>query len=250
VAISSNRRRGKRVVTPIRRYIQGIDTISQFEDLMKSDTAEVPLDLAVSLIAVTADNSLSVSGLIGRFDDLAASIQCATPHQLMNSLFGSGKFTGNTVEYDDPANSLINHVLDRRLGVPITLGVLAMEIGSRVGVPIIGIGMPGHFLCATTSNGSEGVVYFDPFHGPEPLLATDCQVLYRRLTSLNNWSDEFLGSTPSRQVVVRILNNLKSIYLRRNDVANIRWVMRLRTVIPELAAEEQRQFARLVRSSN
>ncbi|MHB1090085.1 MAG: transglutaminase family protein [Ilumatobacteraceae bacterium] len=232
------------------RYIQGIDTISQFEDLMKPDNGEVPLDLAVSLIAVSADNSLSVNGLIGRFDDLAASIQCATPQQLMNSLFGSGKFTGNTVEYDDPTNSLIDHVFDRRLGTPIILSVLAMEIGSRVGVPITGIGMPGHFLCATIPTGSDSVVYFDPFHGPGSHSAADCQMLYQRLTSLTNWSDEFLGSTPSRQVVVRILNNLKAIYLRRNDVANIRWVMRLRTVIPELAAEEQRQFARLVRASN
>lgn len=232
------------------RYIQGIDTISEFEKLMRPDNAEVSLDLALSLIAVTADNSLSVNRLVGRFDDLAASIQCATPQQLMNSLFGSGKFTGNTVEYDDPTNSLINHVFDRRLGIPITLGVLAVEIGSRVGVPITGIGMPGHFLCATAATGGDSIVYFDPFHGPEPLSAADSRMLYRRLTSLDNWSDEFLIPTPSRQLVVRILNNLKSIYLRRNDVANIRWVMRLRTVIPELAAEEQRQFARLVRSSN
>jgi regulator of sirC expression with transglutaminase-like and TPR domain len=217
---------------------------------MKPDNAEIPLDVAMALIAVTADNSLSVNRLIGRFDDLAASIQCATPQQLMNSLFGSGKFTGNTVEYDDPTNSLINHVLDRRLGIPITLGVVAMEIGSRVGVPITGIGMPGHFLCATDLTGSDSVVYFDPFHGPEPLSAADSQMLYRRLTSLDNWSDEFLMPTSSRQLVIRILNNLKAIYLRRNDVPNIRWVMRLRTVIPELAAEEQRQFARLVRSSN
>ena len=217
---------------------------------MKTDSADVPLDLAMSLIAVTADNSLSVNGLIRRFDDLAASIQCATPQQLMNSLFGSGKFTGNTVEYDDPANSLINQVLDRRLGIPITLGVLAMEIGSRVGVPITGIGMPGHFLCAAEPLGVDSAVYFDPFHGPGPLSATESQTLYRRLTSLDNWSEEFLMPTPSRQVVVRILNNLKAIYLRRNDVANIRWVMRLRTVIPELTADEQRQFARLVRSSN
>lgn len=232
------------------RYIQGIDTISQFQDLMKPDNADVPLDLAVSLIAVTADNSLSVNGLIGRFDDLAASVQCATPQQLMNSLFGSGRFTGNTVEYDDPTNSLINHVFDRRLGIPITLGVLAMEIGSRVGVPVTGIGMPGHFLCAADHATGEEAVYFDPFHGSEPLSATECQMLYRRLTSLDNWSGEFLVPTPSRQLVVRILNNLKSIYLRRGDVVGIRWVMRLRTVIPELAVEEQRQFARLVRSSN
>lgn len=217
---------------------------------MKTDSADVPLDLALSLIAATADNSLSVNNLIRRFDDLAASIQCATPQQLMNSLFGSGKFTGNTIEYDDPANSLINQVFDRRLGVPITLGVLAMEIGSRVGVPITGIGMPGHFLCSTTLSDEDLVVYFDPFHGSGPLSAAECKNLYRRLTSLDNWSEAFLMSTPSRQVVLRILNNLKSIYLRRNDVANIRWVMRLRTVIPELTAEEQRQFARLVRSSN
>ncbi len=218
--------------------------------LMKADSADVPLDLALSLIAATADSSLSANNLIRRFDDLAASIQCATPQQLMNSLFGSGKFTGNTIEYDDPANSLINHVFDRRLGVPITLGVLAMEIGSRVGVPITGIGMPGHFLCSTTLIDEDMVVYFDPFHGPGPLSAAECKNLYRRLTSLDNWSETFLMSTPSRQVVLRILNNLKAIYLRRNDVANIRWVMRLRTVIPELTAEEQRQFARLVRSSN
>lgn len=217
---------------------------------MKQDSADVPLDLAMALIAVGADESLKVSGLIKRFDDLAASIQCATSQQLMNSLFGSGKFTGNTIEYDDPANSLINHVFDRRLGIPISLGVLAMEMGSRVGVPITGIGMPGHFLCATAPSGGDPVIYFDPFHGPDSLTAADSQQLYRRLTSLDNWSDEFLMPTPSRQLVVRLLNNLKSIYLRRNDVANIRWVMRLRTVIPELAAEEQRQFARLVRSSN
>lgn len=217
---------------------------------MKPDNGAVPLDLAMSLIAVSADNSLSVKSLLGRFDDLAASVQCATPQQLMNSLFGSGRFTGNTVEYDDPTNSLINHVLDRRLGIPITLGVLAMEIGSRVGVPVTGIGMPGHFLCAAIPTNANEVVYFDPFHGSQPLSSSDCQMLYRRLTSLDNWSDEFLMPTPSRQLVVRILNNLKAIYLRRGDVASIRWVMRLRTVIPELAAEEQRQFARLVRSSN
>lgn len=243
-------RRCRRDVLAICRYIQGIDTISQFEMLMKPDNADVPLDMALSLIAATADDSLAVNNLMGRFDDLAASIQCATPQHLMNSLFGSGKFTGNTVEYDDPTNSLINHVFDRRLGIPITLGVVAMEIGSRVGVPITGIGMPGHFLCATAVTRRDPIVYFDPFHGPGPLSAADCQMLYRRLTSLDNWCDEFLMPTPSRQLVLRILNNLKAIYLRRNDVANIRWVMRLRTVIPELAATEQRQFARLVRSSN
>ncbi len=237
-------------MSTVARYIQGIDTIPQFELLMKSDGADVPLDLALSLIAVTANADLTVSKLIRRFDDLAASIQCATPQQLMNSLFGSGKFTGNTVEYDDPANSLIDQVFERRLGIPITLGVLAMEVGSRVGVPIAGIGMPGHFLCATDPGHEDSTTYFDPFHGPKPLTAAECQNLYKRLTSLDNWCDEFLMPTSSRQVVVRILNNLKAIYLRRNDVANIRWVMRLRTVIPELTAEEKRQFARLVRSSN
>jgi len=235
-----------------RRYILWIDAVEQFRKLMSSKDSDIALDLAVSLIAVATSEGIEVSRLMTRFDELAASVSCAAPQELVDSLFGSGRFTGNTIEYDDPRNSLIDQVLERRLGIPITLSVLAIEIGSRVGIEFVGIGMPGHFLCAPSKQNLSGSIpsYYDPFHGPAPLSATECQTLYQRLTSLENWSDEFLQTTSSRQIVIRILNNLKSIYLRRGDSGGIRTVMRLRTAIPELAAGENKLFAKLVRSTN
>ncbi len=219
---------------------------------MSSGGSEVALDLAVSLIAVAASEDVEISKLMARFDELAASVSCASPQELVDSLFASGRFTGNTVEYDDPRNSLIDQVFERRLGIPIMLSVMAIEIGSRVGIEFVGVGMPGHFLCAPSQEQMSGQMpcYYDPFHGPAPLSTTECQALYQRLTSLDNWSDEFLHTISSRQIVIRILNNLKSIYLRRADSGGIRTVMRLRTAIPELAAGENKLFAKLVRSTN
>lgn len=210
------------------------------------------LDLAVSLMAAAASDDIEVSKLMTRFDELAASVHCATPQELVDSLFGAGRFTGNTVEYDDPRNSLIDQVLERRLGIPITLSVLAIEIGSRVGIEFVGVGMPGHFLCAPAQSVSisSNPIFYDPFHSSAPVSAPECRLLYQRLTSLENWSDEFLRTTSSRQIVIRILNNLKSIYLRRGDSGGIRTVMRLRTAIPELADGENKLFAKLVRSTN
>ena len=228
-----------------------MDAVEQFRKLMKSRDSEVALDLAVSLMAA-ASNGSDASKVMSRFDELAASVHCATPQELVDSLFGPGRFTGNTIEYDDPRNSLIDQVLERRLGIPITLSVLAIEIGSRVGIEFVGVGMPGHFLCAPNQELVLGQfsVYYDPFHGPAAISGAECRALYQRLTSLENWSDEFLRPISSRQIVIRILNNLKSIYLRRQDPGGIRTVMRLRTAIPELAELENKVFAKLVRSTN
>ena len=229
-----------------------MDAVEQFRKLMKPRDTEVALDLAVSLMAAAASQNIEASKVMSRFDDLAASVHCATPQELIDSLFGPGRFTGNTVEYDDPRNSLIDQVLERQLGIPITLSVLAIEIGSRVGIEFVGVGMPGHFLCAPNQELAFGQlsVFYDPFHGSVPICGAECRALYQRLTSLENWSDEFLRPISSRQIVIRILNNLKSIYLRRQDPGGIRTVMRLRTAIPELAEGENKVFAKLVRSTN
>jgi len=82
------------------------------------------------------------------------------------ALFGPEGFRGNRADYYDPANSLLDQVLARRTGIPITLSVLAMEVGRRVGAPLVGIGMPGHFLVPEAPDGSS---FHDPFHrGPPP----------------------------------------------------------------------------------
>jgi regulator of sirC expression with transglutaminase-like and TPR domain len=93
-------------------------------------------------------------------------------------------------------------------------------------------------------------MYFDPFHGNGPLSSDECQLLYEGLTGLGNWSSEFLRPVSNRLTIIRILANLKSIFRRRGDVDGIRWVMRMRLSIPEIASVESAEFARLVRGSN
>ena len=220
----------------------------RFTELFSARGEIVPLDESLALIGHFADPSIDPQLLMGDLDRLASSITATNAVDLMADLFGPSGFTGNTVEYDDPNNSLLQHVIARRLGIPITLCALAIEIGRRVDIDIVGIGMPGHFLCRTASQ--RDLTFFDPFHSAHPLTAEQCKSLYENLTQIDNWSAEFLEPSSSRLMVIRVLSNLKSIYRRRSDVANLRWVMRLRSVIPEIAANESAEFAQLVRRSN
>ena len=208
----------------------------------------MPLDEALALIGHFADSAVDPIMVLGELDRLASTITSTNAVDLMTELFGPSGFTGNSVEYDDPNNSLLQHVLARRLGIPITLCAVAIEVGRRVDIDIVGVGMPGHFLCRTASQ--RELTFFDTFHSPSPLTADQCKRLYENLTQMENWSAEFLEPSSARLMVIRVLSNLKSIYRRRSDIANLRWVMRLRSVIPEIAASESAEFAQLVRRSN
>ena len=220
----------------------------RFRELFQTRGGPVPLDEALAIICWSANSEVDPPSVLDRLDELARQVTATTAEGLMAELFGPSGFVGNSVEYDDPANSLLNQVMSRKLGIPITLSAIAIEVGRRVGIPIIGIGMPGHFLCR--SGEGSGITYFDPFHSPHPLSAQDCRTLYESLTQLDNWSAEFLEPSDARIMVIRTLSNLKSIYRRRSDMANLRWVMRLRIHIPEIAAIESNEFAKLIRRSN
>jgi len=220
----------------------------RFTELFSTRGEIVPLDEALALIGHFADPSSDPHLVLGELDRLASTITSTNAVDLMSELFGPSGFTGNSVEYDDPNNSLLQHVLARRLGIPITLCAVAIEVGRRVDIDIVGVGMPGHFLCRTASQREPS--FFDPFHSPSSLTADQCKRLYENLTQMENWSAEFLEPSSARLMVIRVLSNLKSIYRRRSDIANLRWVMRLRSVIPEIAASESAEFAQLVRRSN
>jgi regulator of sirC expression with transglutaminase-like and TPR domain len=220
----------------------------RFTELFRIRGAVVPLDEALALICHFADEDVDPHMVIAELDQLASTMSATNAVDLIAELFGPSGFTGNSFEYDDPSNSLMHQVITRRLGIPITLCALAIEVGRRVDIDIVGIGMPGHFLCRTASQ--PDLKFFDPFHSPRPLSAEQCKMLYENLTQIDNWSAEFLEPSSSRLMVIRVLSNLKSIYRRRSDVANLRWVMRLRSVIPEIAAAESVEFAQLMRRSN
>jgi regulator of sirC expression with transglutaminase-like and TPR domain len=220
----------------------------RFRELFQTRGGPVPLDEALAIICWSANSEVDPPSVLDRLDELAQQVTATTAEALMAELFGSSGFVGNSIEYDDPANSLLNQVMSRKLGIPITLCAIAIEVGRRVGIPIIGVGMPGHFLCR--SGEGSGITFFDPFHSPRPLSAQECRTLFESLTQLDNWSAEFLEPSDARIMVIRTLSNLKSIYRRRGDMANLRWVMRLRTHIPEIAAVESTEFAKLLRRSN
>jgi len=135
---------------------------------------------------------------------------------LSEYLFDEEKFAGNEREYYDPRNSFLNEVLERRLGIPITLSLVYMEVGGRLGMRIVGVGMPGHFLAKYVDEHEEIVV--DPFRRGIIMNADDCRELLRRVTG--DLIPVTTGDLPvigKKEMLHRMLNNLKGIYLSQKD---------------------------------
>ena len=128
-------------------------------------------------------------------------------------LFEEEQLKGNTEEYFDPRNSFLNDVLERKLGIPITLALIYSEVARRVGLPLFGVGMPGHFLLKHYEADGRQLI-LDPFSRGAQLTPQDCQ---RRLEQIYAgqmpMQPEFLAAVSKRQWLTRMLNNLKTIYL-------------------------------------
>ena len=135
---------------------------------------------------------------------------------LSEYLFDEEKFTGNESDYYDPRNSFLNEVLERRLGIPITLSLVYMEVGRRLGMAVVGVGMPGHFLAKYLGEREEIVI--DPFRRGIIMSAEDCRQLLRRVTGdVLPVSTGDLPVLGPKEMLNRMLNNLKGIYLARTD---------------------------------
>ena len=187
---------------------------------------EEAIDLAEAalLIATHAYPDLDVAHCLARIEALAKTLESriqpdSSPSQrilaLNQYMFGELGFAANEKDYYDPRNSCLNEVLDRRVGIPITLSLLYMEIGARIGLPLEGVSFPGHFLvkCALP----EGSVVLDPYAGGVLLGDADLQ---KRLRDVRG--DEvssaivagMLSAAGKKEIVSRLLRNLKAIYLR------------------------------------
>jgi regulator of sirC expression with transglutaminase-like and TPR domain len=227
-----------------------VDAFGRFVELIQGPDATLPLGEAALLIAAHANPALDVPRYLARLDELATSCPGPTLDLLVGHLFspsGHG-FTGNRVDYYDPRNSLFDQVLDRRLGIPISLSMLALDIGRRIGVPLDGVGMPGHFLLRDRV---DRTVFVDAFHGGRQLDAIGCRLLFRQSAGPSApWLDSYLEPVPRRAIVTRMLANLRVIYQKRADLASLRWVMRLRCEFPDAADEERAELQRLMAPLN
>jgi hypothetical protein len=191
-------------------------------------------------------------------DELAAAVETPTSHGVARFLFGSGRFRGNVTNYQQTENSLLDVVLERGLGIPITLSVLMVEVAGRVGVSLCGVGLPGHFVVGEI----DGVAripnrFFDPFHGGAEVDAEDCRDLVNRLAGRPvAIPPECWYPASGVAIVERMLNNLKAIgttAVRAGDPSALlvlRSVMWLRSCLPTIGESEREEWSRLVAPLN
>lgn len=190
------------------------------------DLAEVALHLAVDEYP-----DLDVAEYLARIDEIAELVAPVVPDnldvvvdELTHILFHDLDYHGNADDYYDPRNSYLNDVLDRRVGIPITLSILAIAVGRRIGVEIVGIGLPGHFIAKAIGNGEE--ILFDPFHGGRSLTPRDCEELVESATGRPfALTPDALAPTPPGLIVSRMLNNLRGIYTKREDFPRVARVL-------------------------
>ena len=217
-----------------------MDPRERFVAAVELPPGDVPLDVAALCIAAHAHPGLDIDAAYARLDELAA--RCPEPEfdALRAHLFRAERFSGNLDHYDDPENSFLDSVLERRLGIPITLSVLMIAVGRRLGIDARGVGMPGHFLVL---DGARGDAWCDPFHGGAMLDAAGCR---RRFDMVYGgamaFQPGFLAPTPPPAIVARMLANLERSKLATDPVQRA-WMCGLHLDIPGISFDERLQLA-------
>ncbi|HEX2229192.1 MAG TPA: transglutaminase-like domain-containing protein, partial [Candidatus Binatia bacterium] len=189
---------------------------------------EDALDLGRAALAIARAEypQLDVGAYLARIDELAAEVRGhlgshrSDLHHSLAALsyvlFQKKGYRGNHDQYFDPKNSFLNDVIDRRTGIPITLSVLYLEIARRIGLQLRGVGFPGHFLVKYLDEDQQIVI--DPFNGGDIKTPESMRQLLKGLYgSTVPWTDRLLDAVTKRQILRRMLNNLKFIYLKQRD---------------------------------
>lgn len=224
-----------------------MENTERFAALVARPESEIHLDEAALLVAAHAYPDLDVPAELERLDDLADSCFAPTLDALVRHLFVDLGFRGNRDDYYDPRNSFLNQVTSRRLGIPISLSVLTIEVGRRLGVPVAGVSMPGHFLLRDRVDSS---VYVDPFARGAMLDRQACRRAFRALHGEDAPFDEsYLEPVGARSTLARLLANLKAIYANQGDATRLAWVLGLRCRIPGTPLEEHREWAKALAAS-
>lgn len=222
------------------------DPTARFAALASRQDRPLPLDEALLLIAAHAGPGVEVTAERARLDALAEGVEPASFDGLRAHLFDELGFTGDQATYYDARNSLLPDVLDRRLGIPITLAVVAMEVGRRCGVEMEGIGMPGHFLVRSVT---EPHRYLDGFDGGRELDEAGCRALFERVVSGMPWDDAYLQPSAPWAIAARVLANLAGAYRRAGDRRGLCWALDLRLKLPAATERERRELGVLLGAS-
>ena len=179
----------------------------------------------------------------GRLQRRESGLDTSAQIAILNAfLYEELGFSGNREQYDDPRNSFLNEVLDRRTGIPITLAVIYLEVGRSAGVPLEGVNFPGHFLVRSrASDQTADDLIIDPFHSGALLSEIDCRRLLREHVGDEAAFDPALLATATRQqIIVRMLVNLKRLYVRMRSFPQARFIADLLLAVDPSALSELR----------
>lgn len=201
-----------------------MDLTTALEHLARDPDA--PIDLASIALHLAKDEypDLEVNHHLRQLDLWAEALgpaleECTLEEQyerLCTLLFEDAGFHGNTQEYYDPRNSYLNEVVNRRTGLPITLTAVAMAVAQRAGLTVVGIGLPGHFIAQI--HDGFGSILFDPFNNGKRLRVADCVELASRAAGQPVVLSPLHFEPVSLQgILVRLLNNLRGVYLGNRD---------------------------------
>jgi len=228
--------------------------LAPFAELIGRMDVRIELARACLLIAEDAYPGLDVEKYMTELERLALGLRSRLPPSagaadkliaLNQFVFDDLGYTGNTQDYYDPRNSYLNDVIDRRTGIPITLAVIYIELGRRIGLPLEGVSFPGHFLVRLRIR--DGVLVLDPFAAGELQSEDDLRERLQRVIPKGATGrlppsdlplESFLEPANNRQMLARLLRNLKAIYRETDQPARLLEVLdRMLLVAPEATAE-------------
>ncbi len=237
------------------------DAVVQFSTLVATcdaEARELPLDILCLLVCTAYDPTVNVDECLARLDAFAnqalatasGTDSYAIIGSVIRTLFVDQRFHGNERAYDEAANSLLASVIERRTGIPITLSIVLMEVSRRVGLPLSGVGLPGHFVVRFPDPTSK--LYIDPFHDGAILDVSQCVALVERIyRGRVTWRDEFLAPLDHRAIIRRVLLNLKNALSQAKDYPAALTAIEMRMTLDPSDATELRDrgilFARLRR---
>ena len=218
--------------------------VSEFARYVARPADDIRLDEAALLLARAEYPALDLAANIARLDALAARAECdpgLAPHAniaaLNRLLFEEENFSGNEEEYDDPRNSYLNDVLDRKMGIPITLSLIYQEVARRCALPVAGVGFPGHFLVKYLT--ASGEILLDPYHRGAILSLRDCEEKIKaQFGEEAEFRPSFLQTASTKQILTRMLHNLKGSFFRRNDFPKVLTMIEMALAVEPSSRQE------------
>jgi len=224
------------------------DPYREFRQAVERPEENIDLGRAALTIALADYPDLDIAGYLRRIDDLAVEVsrRAGADGDVFRSiaalnfvLFMEQGFRGNRDDYYDPRNSFLNEVIERKRGLPIALSILYMEVGRRVGLAIDGVGFPGHFLVKIKSGDEE--IVLDPFNAGDVKSDEELQAMLDQLYGGKvRFHHDLLAALPKKQIIKRMLGNLKAIYGRGDELVKMLAVLDRLIILDPGSVEEVR----------